>query len=67
MGQEVVLELFGHHKDCVEQFLNLRVPCLSILQDLADIVHGLLFDFRCCFRPFNGDNYADNYVGSYNI
>jgi hypothetical protein len=62
MGQEVVLELPDCHKDCAEQLLNLRVPCLSVLQDLADKVHGLLFDFRRGFRPFNGDNYVDNYA-----
>jgi hypothetical protein len=67
MGQEIVFELAGRHKDCIEQLLNLRVPCLSALQDLTDKVHNLLFNFRRGFRPFNGDDCTDNYVGSCNI
>jgi hypothetical protein len=67
MDQEVVLELPDYHKDCIEQLLNLRVPYLSVLQDLADKLHGLLFDFHRGFRSFNGDNCADNCVGSCNI
>jgi hypothetical protein len=67
MGQEVVLELPGCHKDYVEQLLNLWVPYLSVLQDLTDKVHRLLFDFRCGFRPFNDDDRTDNGLGSYNI
>jgi hypothetical protein len=67
MGQEIVLELPGHHKNCVEYLLNLRVPCLSVLRDLADKVHGLLLDFRCGFMPFNDDNCADNCVGSCDV
>jgi hypothetical protein len=39
--------------------MDLRVPCLSVLQDLVKKVHGLLFDFHRGFRPFNGDNGAD--------
>jgi hypothetical protein len=66
-GQEVVFELPGYHKDCIEQLLNLRVPCLSVLQDLADKVQMLLFDIRRGFRPFNDDNCTDNGVGSCNI
>jgi hypothetical protein len=30
-GQEVVLEVPGYDKDCIEQLLNLGVPCLSVL------------------------------------
>jgi hypothetical protein len=67
MGQELVFELPGRHKDCIEQLLNLRVPCLSVLQDLADKVHMLLFDFRRGFRPFNDDDCTHNDVGSCNI
>jgi hypothetical protein len=67
MGQEVVLELSSRHKDYVEQFLNLRVPCLSILQDLANKVHRLLFDFRCGFRLFYSDNGANKCVGGCNV
>jgi hypothetical protein len=67
MSQEVVLVLPIHHKDCVEQLLNLRVSCLSILQNLADKVHELLFDFHRGVRPFNNDNGADNCVGSCNV
>jgi hypothetical protein len=67
MGQEVVLKLSCRHKDCVEQLLNMSVPCLSILQNLVDKVHGLMFDFHRGFRPFNGDNGADNRVSSCNV
>jgi hypothetical protein len=62
-----MLELPGHHKDCVEQLLDLRVPYLSILQGLADNIHGLLLDFRRGFRSFNGDNGADNCVSGCNV
>jgi hypothetical protein len=34
------------HENCVEQLLLLRVPYLSILEDLADKVHWLLLDFH---------------------
>jgi hypothetical protein len=67
MSQQVVLELLGCHKDCTEQLLNLRVHCLSILQDLTDKVHMLLFNFYRGFRLFNGDDCTDNCVGSCNI
>jgi hypothetical protein len=67
MGQEVVFELPGHYKDCIEQLLNLWVPYLSIPQDLIDKIHRLLFNFCRGFRPFNDDDYTDNSVGSYNI
>jgi hypothetical protein len=67
MSQEIVLELFGHHKDYIEQLLNLRVPCLSILHDLANEMHRLLFNFRLCFKPFNDDDCTDNGVSSCNI
>jgi hypothetical protein len=67
MGQEVVLKLPGRHKDCIEPLLNLRVPCLDILQDLTDKVQGLLFEFRVGFRPFNGNNSADNCVDSCHV
>jgi hypothetical protein len=67
MGQKVVLELPGRHKDYIKQLLNLRIPCLSILQDLADKVHMLQFDFRRDFRSFNGDDCTDNDVDSCNI
>jgi hypothetical protein len=36
---------------------------LSILEDLADKVHGLLLDFRRDFLPFNGDNGANYNIG----
>jgi hypothetical protein len=62
-----VLELPGCHKDCIDQLLKLRVPCLSILQDLTDKVHMLLFNFYHGFRPFNGDACTDNGVGSCKI
>jgi hypothetical protein len=67
MGQEVVFELPGRHKDYIEQLLNLRVPYLIVLQDLVDKIHMLLFDFHRGFRPFNDDDYTDNGVGSCNI
>jgi hypothetical protein len=64
---KVVLELSGCHKDCIEQLLNLRVPYLSVIQDLTDKVHMLLFDFCRGFKPFNGNDCMDNGVSSYNI
>jgi hypothetical protein len=67
MGQEVILQFSGRHKDYIEQLLNLRVSCLNILQDLTDKVHRLLFNFRRSFRPFNGVDYTDNGVSSCNI
>jgi hypothetical protein len=67
MGQEVMLELPGHHEDIIEQLLDLRVHCLSIFQDLVDKVHMLLLDFHCGFWPFNDDNTADNCVGGYHV
>jgi hypothetical protein len=67
MGQEVVLELPGHHKDYIEQLLNLRVPCLCVLQNLTDKVHRLVVNFRHGFRLFDDDYCTDNSVGSCNI
>jgi hypothetical protein len=46
MYQEVVLKLPGHHEDSVEQLLDLWVPFLCILQDLADKVQRFLLDFN---------------------
>jgi hypothetical protein len=66
-GQEVVLELPSRHKDCIEELLNLRVPCLSTVQNLTNKVHRLLFDFYRGFRLFNDDDCADYGVGSCNI
>jgi hypothetical protein len=57
-----MLELPGSHKDYIEQLLDLRVHCLSILLDFADKVHRLLFDFCAGFWSLNGDNCADNYI-----
>jgi hypothetical protein len=62
-----MLELPHHHEDCVKQLLNLWVSCLSVLQDFANKVYSLLFDFRVGFWPFYGDNSADNYVGGCHI
>jgi hypothetical protein len=62
-----MLELPGHHKDYIEKLLDLRVPSLSILQDLTNKVHMLLLDFHCGFWPFNDDNCANNCVGDCNI
>jgi hypothetical protein len=62
MGQEVVLELPSRHEDCVEQLLNLRIPCLSVIQDLTDKVDVLLFDFCHGFWPFNDNDGADYYI-----
>jgi hypothetical protein len=67
MSKKVVLELPGCHMDCIELLLNFSVPCFSVVQDLADKVHGLLFDFRRGFRQFNSNNCADNCAGSYNV
>jgi hypothetical protein len=65
--QEVILYLSGHHEYCVEQFLHLWIPCLSILQDLADKLHEMLLVFRYSFWPFNDDDCADPSVGSHHI
>jgi hypothetical protein len=43
--------------------MYLRVPCLSILKDLADKVHMLFLDFRHGLLPFNSDDGADNCIG----
>jgi hypothetical protein len=67
MHKEVVLEHPGHHEDYIEQLLYLRVCCLSILQDLVDKVHGLLFNFHHGFRPFNDDDCDDNGVGGCDV
>jgi hypothetical protein len=63
MRQEVVLQLRGHHEDCVEQLLYLWVPCLSILKDLIDKIHRLLLDFHHGLWPFNYDDGTDNCMG----
>jgi hypothetical protein len=65
--QKVMLQLPSRHEYCVEQFLHLCIPCLSILQDLADKIHGMLLDFHYSFWPFNGDDCADHSVGSCHI
>jgi hypothetical protein len=67
MCQEIVLELPSHHEDCVEYLMYLRVPCLSILKDLADKVHRLLLDFHRGFWSFNGNDRADYCIGGYNV
>jgi hypothetical protein len=63
--QEVVLQLPGHHEDCVEQLLNLQIPYLSVLKDLADKVHMLLLDFGSSPWLFNGDDGADYCISGY--
>jgi hypothetical protein len=67
MDQEVVLELPGCYKDCIEQLLNLRVPCLKVLQDLTEKVHKLLFDFCLGLMTFNDDDCTNYCVGSCNV
>jgi hypothetical protein len=62
-----MLELFGRHEDCVEQLLNLRIPCLGILQDFADKVQWMLFNFHASFWPFNDDNGVNNCVGGCHV
>jgi hypothetical protein len=62
-----MLQLLGHHEYCVEQFLYLLIPYLSVLQDLANKVDGLLLVFRCSLWPFNDDDCADHSVGSRHI
>jgi hypothetical protein len=37
-GVEVVAKLLGCYQDCVEQFLNLRVPSFGLVQSFADVV-----------------------------
>jgi hypothetical protein len=63
MHQEIMLQLPGHHEDCIEQLLCPRVPCLSILKDLADKIHMLLLDFHRGLWPFNYDDSVDNCIG----
>jgi hypothetical protein len=41
-GIEVVVKLSGCYQDCVEQFLNLRVPSFGLIQDFADEVDWVL-------------------------
>jgi hypothetical protein len=65
--EEVMLQLPSHHECCVEQFLHMWIPYLSILQDLANKLHGLLLDFRYSFWPFSGDDCVDHIVGSRHI
>jgi hypothetical protein len=65
--QEVVLQLPGHHEDCVEQLLNLRVSCLGILKDIADKVHMLLLDFGSSPCPFNSDDGANYCINDCHI
>jgi hypothetical protein len=60
--QEVWLQLPGRNEDYVEQLLNLRAPCLSILKDLVDKVHMLLLDFVSGLWLFNGGDGANYYI-----
>jgi hypothetical protein len=55
------------HEYCVEQFLHLWIPYLSVIQDLTDKVHGLLLDL--CYRlwPFNSDDCVDHNVDSCHV
>jgi hypothetical protein len=46
----------------MEQLLNLRAPCLSILKDLVDKVHMLLLDFVSGLWLFNGGDGANYYI-----
>jgi hypothetical protein len=62
-----MLQLSGRHEYYVEQFLHLWIPYLSILQDFADKVHGLLLDLFYCLWPFNGDDCADHNIGSRHV
>jgi hypothetical protein len=62
-----MLQLPDRHEYYVEQFLHLWVPYLSIFQDLADKIHGLLLDFSYRLWPFNGDDYADYNLGSCHV
>jgi hypothetical protein len=65
--QEVMLQLLGRHEYCVEQFLHLWIPYLSVLQDLTDKVHKLLLDLHYRLWPFSGDDCADHNVGSCHV
>jgi hypothetical protein len=65
--QEVMFQLPGRHEYCVEQFLHLWIPYLSVNQDFTDELHGLLLDLRYCLWLFNGDDCADHYVGSRHV
>jgi hypothetical protein len=65
--QEEMFQLPDHHEYYVEQFLHLWISYLSVLQDFADKIHGLLLDL--CYRlwSFNGDDCANHSVGSRHV
>jgi hypothetical protein len=65
--QEVMIQLPGCHEYCVEQFLHLWIPYLSVLQEFADEIHGLLLNLRYHLWPFNGDDYAGHSIGSRHV
>jgi hypothetical protein len=62
-----MLQLPGRYEYCVELFLYLWIPYLSVLQDFTDKVHKLLLDLRYYLWPFNGDDCADHNVSSRHI
>jgi hypothetical protein len=39
---EVVARLPGSDEDCIKQLMDLHVPRLGLMEDIADIVHWLL-------------------------
>jgi hypothetical protein len=53
MSQEIMIQLPGHHKYCVE---HLWVSCLCVFQNLTNEVYRLLFQFCIRFWSFNGDD-----------
>jgi hypothetical protein len=62
-----MLQLPDRHEYCVEQFLHMWIPNLSVLQDFTAKVHGLLLDLRYRLWLFNGDDCADHNIGSRHI
>jgi hypothetical protein len=62
-----MLQLPGRHEYCIEQFLHLWIPYLSVIQDLANKVHELLSDLCYHLCLFNDDDCADHNVGSRHV
>jgi hypothetical protein len=42
MSLEVVAQLPGGDEDWIKQLVDLQVPCLGLMEDLADVVHWML-------------------------
>jgi hypothetical protein len=42
MSLEVVAQLPGSDEYCVKQLVDLQIPCIGFMEDLADVVHRAL-------------------------